>query len=394
LKNTFIILILFLTLLTVVSAQDSSIRAIWVPCEGEYRALSSIEKIDKLLETAVELDIKIIFLQVYRGNRAWYDSSIADPTPFKNITKAAGQDTLAYFIELAHKKNIEVHAWCNIFRVAKNDNAPLLKKYGEKAVTADNKGRNILTYQGYRIPAPDGKYYSYGNDGIWLEPGNSSVQKYQLKIISEIIKKYPSIDGIHLDFVRYPFCTPVKLGSRFDKGIDYGYGISSIKRFIHSGGFNPLKTKLDRELCLQWDNWRRKQITDFVRKSHTLCKAKNKILSAAVIAWPDIAYNASFQDWIGWMEDGIIDILAPMIYTSDYIALKHAAKTATFFKNKTKVFVGFGAYLFNPNFQGNFELCWEKAKEANPDGIAIFSYDSIIKNKNQLEFLKGKKTEE
>ena len=382
--STFVIILSFIT---IVSANSEPVRAVWVPCEGEYRALESPEKIEHLVETCKKLRISVIYLQIYRGNRAWYSSDYADDAPYERIKEATGTDPVKALVKKAHDKGIEVHAWCNIFRIAKNTDGQLLKEIGDNAVTADNKGRSILSYKGFRIPSPDGDYYSYGNDGIWLEAGNLKVQEYQLKILDEILQKYPEFDGIHLDFVRYPFCTPVKLGSRFYYGIDYGYGKESINRFTESGGHDPLAGGVNREATITWDTWRRSQITDFISKAHEVCGKKGKILSSAVIAWPDIAYNAAFQDWMGWLAEDIIDVVIPMLYTTDQRALKYASTAAIHFKGSNRVYIGIGAYLFTESLEKEFALVWNELLESGPDGIAIFSFDSLIKNSSQLRFL-------
>ncbi len=78
----------------------------------------------------------------------------------------------------------------------------------------------------------------------------------------------------------------------------------------------------------RWKAWRREQVTDLVRKVYVQIQQVNpKIaVSAAVIAWGDApkkdsewgeksaAMNRVYQDWRGWLQEGMIDFACPMTY--------------------------------------------------------------------------------
>ncbi|MFC1668419.1 glycoside hydrolase family 10 protein [Chlamydiota bacterium] len=370
-------------------AYEKPVRGLWVPCEGTYRALESKDKIDRLLAISQQIGISDLFIQIYRGNRAWYPSKLVDDTPYRNIFNKTSFDTFNYLLKQAHKKNIKIHAWCNIFRIARNNKAVILEKMGTSSITKDNRGRSLLSYNNFKIPLPERNYYENTIDGIWLEQGNPDVQSFLLEVLKEILVIYPDIDGIHLDYVRYPFLTPVKLGSRFSHGIDFGYGEKSIERFGIKKGFNPLvMSHLNRQQAQIWDNWRRKQITEFIEKAYKATKSHNKNLSAAVIGWKDIAYNGAFQNWMDWIDRGIIDFVIPMIYTTDLSAFKYLTESTVSLNRKSSVFLGIGAYLFDPELMTDFSLFFAYLNRVKPEGIVLFSFDSIIENKQQLEFLK------
>jgi hypothetical protein len=58
--------------------------ALWVPCEGSVRVLDDpVARIPKLIADAKALGATDLFVQSYRGGRAWYDSAIADATPYR-----------------------------------------------------------------------------------------------------------------------------------------------------------------------------------------------------------------------------------------------------------------------------------------------------------------------
>ena len=64
-------------------------------CEGSQRVLEHPERIETLLDDARALAATDLFVQVYRGGRAWFDSSFADAAPYAKLKDATGIDTLA-----------------------------------------------------------------------------------------------------------------------------------------------------------------------------------------------------------------------------------------------------------------------------------------------------------
>src|SRR5262249_47036489 len=82
-----------------------------------------------------------------------------------------------------------------------------------------------------------------------------------------------------------------------------------------------------------WQQWRRDQVTNMVRKVYVHAAQINPhvVVSAAVITWADgprteaewfeksAAMNRVYQDWRGWLEEGMLDLVCPMTYfQADY----------------------------------------------------------------------------
>ena len=101
--------------------------------------LTSREEIKKLIDFAKKEQIKILFVQVYRSNRAWFPSRIADSSPYRACLKSVSQDPFAFLIKEAHKEGIEVYAWLNMLSLGNNKDAVFLKKYGREILTKNLK---------------------------------------------------------------------------------------------------------------------------------------------------------------------------------------------------------------------------------------------------------------
>ena len=359
-------------------AEGFSVNSLWVPCESAQKTLDDIQKIDALIDFSLQNNVDTLFIQIYRGNRTWYSTDMADDTPAQNFLKKFEKDMLSYLLEKAHASGITVHAWFNVLRVTTNVNAPILKKYGKNIVTRDSRSRNLMDYPGFKMPEPDSLYYDMGDPGIWLDAGHPDVQKYLSELMKDFLLRYNEIDGIHLDFIRLPSVLPASPGSRF-KGISFGYGYESIKKFREQYGFDPIDSR-EREQAAQWDDFRREQITDIVKEFHNLCQKRGKTLSAAVRPWIARAYLNDCQDWPAWLEQELIDFAVVMNYTDDFDLFKYLSLSSTSMKrispSGSKIIMGIGTYLLK-NKQDVLEKQIRFLKEIDADGICIFSYDSI-----------------
>lgn len=367
LKNYFF-LICSVVLITVASSlfAQSKPFGLWVECEGSLSTLSSKSSINTMLADAQAMGIKDLFIQVHRGNRAWFDSTYADSAPYRKIVEKEGIDPVRYIIDAAKEKNMRVHLWVNCFRIKKNLDAPIVKRLGTKIFTRDGKKRLILDYPVQDLP--DG--------GYWLDAGDLDVQDYLVNLIVEAIEKYPDADGVHLDFVRYPYRVPFYPGSQWASGYGFGYGIDSVNRFQAQTGLDPFTMELTRENAQLWDSWRRDQVTAYVSKVYTACKSRGKKLSTAGICWADRAYLSAFQDWRRWLEDGIVDFVSSMNYTTDRRFARYISRVAVGSKANSKAYIGLAGYLLTAQ-PDNLAAQIDDALELGADGIIIFSYDAI-----------------
>lgn len=370
----FLIFLLFPSSLRGATALKEA-RGLWVECEGSQEVLYSRKKIDLMIERAKNSGFNILFVQVYRHDRSWYNSVIADPAPYRRIIKKEKIDPLAYIIKAGHRAGLEVHAWLNMFRIGKDSRAIVLRRLGKKAVTRDGKGRSLLT----RKNLPDG--------GYWLDPGDSGVRKYLLNIISEVIRKYPGIDGIHLDFLRYPYLSPTG-GSFWAGRRDLGYGEESVRRFQAWAGIDPLKMEITRSNCQSWDNWRRYQINYFLETVRRQINSMNSgiKLSAAAVAWADRAYLSAYQDWRRWLEEGAVDFVVVMNYSTDARLARYLTRGALASQKKRQVYVGLGAYLLLNHPRVLLQQIQDCRRAGSP-GVVLFSYDALCKDPKIFDLL-------
>ncbi len=351
---------------------------LWILCEGSQRILEHPDRIPELMADAEALGATDLFVQVYRGGRAWYSSSFADATPYETIQAESGFDSLAKLIEAAHAKGLRVHAWVNVLALARNADAPIVQSLGRQAVHVDRMGRSILDYPGYEIPAPDRRYLRMGTPGVYLDPGAPGVRGYLVNTFTELVERYPELDGLHLDYIRYPDVLPFVPGSRFGVGLDFGYGEATRQRFQEETGLRaPFKDRLGN--ANRWDQWRRDQVTQLVREIRDAAQVLDPEfeLSAAVWAYPDRGYLALYQDWRTWLEEDLIETAVPMMYSLDDVLFQHRVHDFAGSANAERIWVGLGSYLFSKHPERAVSQI-QIVRQAGRLGFALFSWDSIV----------------
>jgi len=283
---------------------DAQFRALWVDSYRE--GFKTPAQVDRLLADARRANVNALLVQVRRSGGSLFLKSteprVEDPS------LAAGFDPLAYLIEQAHAESprLEVHAWMNSLPIWGDD----ARRPADPRHVFNEHGPGAQGREDWLTRREDGATYSHG---YFLDPGHPDAARYTLEVALNIVREY-DVDGVHLDYVRYPEKTD---------GFTWGYNQTSIDRFNarYSKQGKPAATDLD------WAQWRRDQVTQLVRQIYlgTMALKPAVKLSAAVIPWGDgprtdadwkrmAAYGVVYQDWRAWLEEGIVDLVMPMNY--------------------------------------------------------------------------------
>lgn len=183
-------------------------RAFWV--DGFHPGMRSSAEIDRLVQEMTAAHVNSVMVQVRRRADALY-SKTHEPR-IDELSAQPDLDPLAYLIEKAHAATprLQVHAWINAMPVAFGDEMPtasdhLYYQHGPQA-----QGEAMwLTQTAEGRMTQEGRYY--------LDPGNPAAAQYLREICLNIVRNY-DVDGIHLDFIRYP-------------GVQFGYNPVAVARF-------------------------------------------------------------------------------------------------------------------------------------------------------------------
>jgi uncharacterized lipoprotein YddW (UPF0748 family) len=181
--------------------------------------------------------------------------------------------------------------------------APDLRAHPEWDVVGAN-GKGTLSGQA-------GTATQWGTFLHW-DLGHPEVQARLLGMLAEALDRYPSAEGVHLDYIRGP-----ALGGCFSD--------ACLARFQAATGITVPDTLTDAEaraahiLAHHQDAhiaWRADEITQLVRRVRELVRSRrpDMTLAADVFTHADWAYRGVFQDWHRWATEGLVDAVYPMFY--------------------------------------------------------------------------------
>ena len=331
-------------------------KALWVtPWD-----MTSEEKIDEVVTNAREWGITDLLVEVrYRGDALYIPNKknklFANPEPVSYILKNQDIDPLDLFISKAKMKNIKVHAWVTVLVVTPKT----LNDICQSHIYFQNP--DWMTYDSLEKRIQHSQF-----EGAYLDPGLSEVRDYLVNVFADIVANY-NIDGLHLDYIRYP-------------GTDYGYNPVSIKRY------NDLTRIIGN---LDFNEWKEKQISSLVSQINQKTKSikPNLILSAAVISDIDQARGRYAQNWFDWLNQNIIDKVYLMAYQADDYAFNTVMNKIPERFNQ-KIVVGLRAWSDNnsysvDNIKSKITAINRRSDNSSFKGISFFSYNGILQRNYQ-----------
>ncbi len=351
---------------------DEHMRGIWVssvynldyPTAPTTDADALRKQADTILDDVCSMGLSTVFLQVHPSTDALYPSKIYPWSRFLTgsvgTAPANGFDPLRYWIDGAHARGLELHAWLNPYRITTG------KKAEWDALPASHPAKQHADWT-----------VSY-NDNYYWNPGIPGVIDLLESGVDEILTNYPTVDGIHLDDYFYP-------GTAFDDAAAYA----------RYGGGQALA------------DWRRANVNTLVDRLHTLVQRKAPAASFGISpsgVWENRSadprgsatsggnpsYSKAYADTLTWIRQGMVDYVCPQLYwyigqsAADYAVLTdwwaNAVKGTA-----VKLYIGEAAYKCGDTTQA---AAWQTTGEltrhlrltearAEVSGNIFFSYGSL-----------------
>ena len=277
-------------------AQDG-MRGVWVssvanidyPSQQGLSADQLKSEADTILNNIAAMGLNTVFLQVHPSADALYQSALFPWSRY--VSGTTGQapdgdfDVLAYWVEGAHSRGLQLHAWLNPYRITR-DGKEELDALPETS-PAKQHPEWVVEYEG--------NYY--------FNPGLPAVQQLVVDGAAEIVRNY-DVDGIHLDDYFYP-------GTDFNDAAAYArYG----EDFDDIG------------------DWRRDNVNTLIASLDETVHAINPELSFGVSPagiWDNKAdnpkgsdtngrssYREIYCDSVEWVKRGTVDYICPQLYWS------------------------------------------------------------------------------
>src|SRR6185503_1795214 len=185
----------------------SEIRALWVI----RTTLTSPAAIATMVSSAKAGGFNTLLVQVRGRGDAYFQRGI-EPRP-PSLDAQPAFDPLATTIARGHEAGLQVHAWINVNLVAGTGELPSARSHvvfrhpewlmvpralAPELATTDPKSPGYLGRLARFVRSQSNEI-----EGLYLSPVQPSSAAYTTSIVRDIVERY-DLDGIHLDYIRYP----------------------------------------------------------------------------------------------------------------------------------------------------------------------------------------------
>ncbi len=313
-KRVIAVVLLVLTSRTALPGGNREFRATWV-ITWEHISPSLTPEQNKanvraILDRHKAANMNAVLWQCRQSGTAYYNSSF-EPWGYYAGYQYPGYDPLAYAIEEAHKRGMELHAWFNVFQVSSTyPGAPAVVH--PEWICRDRDGNPMTS-------------------NIAFSPGLEAVRAYTIAVAMEIVRNY-DIDGLHLDYVRWNEYSNSKLSKKLAKiaeeqqWLDGQIALEQLQDLeVNAAGRylydieHPYSAGVPAGFA-SWEDWWRWSVTEFVRVLHDSIQAAKPWvrLSPAALgkynwsSWQ--GYGTVYQDAALWFNEGYVEQLTPMHY--------------------------------------------------------------------------------
>ena len=272
-------------------------RAAWVasvaninwPSQPGLSVQDQKQEAIRLLDLLAEHHYNAVILQVRPQCDALYQSTL-EPWSYY-LTGAQGvapdpfYDPLKFWIEQAHQRGLELHAWLNPYRAHHTSSG----KPGPQSLVNRKADLAIELENGF----------------WWLDPADPSTQEHSFQVTMDIVDRY-DVDGIHFDDYFYPYPS-------YNEGEDFPDD-RTWKSYRDQGG------KLARA------DWRRDAVNQFIQRVYQGIKKKKPFVKFGLSPFgiwrpghpPSIRGFDQFANLYAdaklWLEEGWLDYWTPQLY--------------------------------------------------------------------------------
>lgn len=267
------------------------------------------ELLERRFRNAAEAGVDAIFLECHGGYPV-----ILDSTSFRDSSALVLLRRASVFAE---KYGVSLHAWMwTTNRCEKTLREAHPDWYQVNGLGQSCNDIKLYDREHYRFVCPN-------HDGV------TEYIKDRVRELAEI----PGLDGIHMDFIRYPDAI-LPYGLHESRGVvqdkvyplwDHCYCDECRAKFKALTGIDPIDLE-DPTSNEDWMQFRWDTMTKYASEIAAEIKACGKISSAAVFATPEESRKLVRQNWTSFSN---VDFFMPMIYNDSYAQPDSWVETAT-----------------------------------------------------------------
>ena len=275
------------------------VRAIWVT-RFDYK---TPEQVATVMQNVADAGFNTVLFQVRGEGVAEYDSRV-EPWSERWGYRHPGYDPLAVAVDHAHERGLALHAWVNVIPAWRGLDPP------QHPDVPWNKHPEWRWYDRWGNCQPLNRGFYVG-----LNPCLPAVRKHLVSVVEDIVDRY-EVDGIHLDYIRFPNEHPVNDPT----GLEYPRDPATLELYRRaSGGLAP------DDNHAAWRAWRARCVTTIVRDMRRRMARVRPAAVLTVAVGPEMGkegkpYKYRMQDHMSWRKLRLVDGFFPMNYST---SLRH-----------------------------------------------------------------------
>jgi uncharacterized lipoprotein YddW (UPF0748 family) len=273
-------------------------------------------------------------------------------------TTEPGFDPLALAIERAHARGLKLHAWVNVMPLWKGTTPPTHPRHP------------LLMHDDWRLRDANGTAQALNEHYVIVNPVLPEVRDHIVGVCRDICERY-TVDGIHLDYVRFVSDT-MKDPAQFPGDVR-SIGLFRAARSLKATG--PLTS----DELTAFRDFKRECITELVRriKREAVSARPGTVLTAAVWRRPELARETYLQDAANWLKEGTLDRALPMIYTEKDSQMTDDLRAWQAAAPDTPIAAGLGTYKHAP---ADADDQPRLAATLGSRGVALFAYAAMFES--------------
>lgn len=378
------------TLSAAQSPSTPEVRALWVT----RQTLTSPTAIAEMVGAASSGGFNTLLVQVRGRGDAYYRGG---PEPrAADLAARPAFDPLADTIARAKTAGLQVHAWIAVNLVSSAVDLPrsprhVVNQHPEwlmvpRSLAAelrrvDVRSRDYVTRLARWTRARPAEV-----EGLYTTPLHPDAVSHAVGVVQQIVSQY-AIDGVHLDYIRFP-----------NEEFDYSRGaIEAFKTGLAPQMSDADRRRLDAREAADplvypnffpdgWLAFRQGRLTAMVARIRAAIQAINPNVRLSAAVFPDEiqARERKMQDWRTWLDRSLLDAVCPMAYTQELPVFEQQIGAIRDAADGVSVWAGIGAYrLSSTETLAHIAA----ARRRRADGVALFSYDSLVAAPNSATAL-------
>jgi len=306
----------------------------------------------------------------------------------------SGKDLAVYWdSQIAPKELVKDRGYME--RIIQSAHAEGLKMYPVFCVATEGGegGPNAVLKRN-----PSWAFFYEGARRGYIDPGNADARHYEVSLVSELVSKY-DVDGLSLDYCRCPNRPGYTDTGRAEflkrHNVDLakisGAGAETLET---EGGKKPTSlvaaSARANPIWPEWRKWRTEQINALAREIRAAVNKAKPGLPISSYVWGYHTYKNKSevcQDWVTWINDGILDWINPSGYRYTDEAFLEAARL-----NRAHVPKGFPFYITigvktsHGSLKDAAEVRKQMAmsRQCGADGLVFFTWESLRPFANEL----------